>query len=61
MNIKSVHDYFPEMDIIDSDIKGKVNKAFDQVRDIKASEADIIASLGAERPTERDLFILLSD
>lgn len=61
MNIKSVHDYFPGMDIIDSDIKEKVKEAYDQVKDMKVSKADIIASLGAERPSNRDLFILLSD
>lgn len=61
MNIKSVHDYFPGMDIIDSDIKEKVNEAYDQVKDMKVSKADVLASLGAERPTGRDLFILLSD
>ena len=61
MNIKSVHDYFPGMDIIDSDIKEKVKEAYEQVKDIRVSKADIIASLGAERPKERDLFILLSD
>ena len=61
MNIKSVHDYFPGMDIIDSYIKEKVNEAYDQVKDMKVSKADIIASLGAERSTGRDLFILLSD
>ena len=49
------------MDIIDSDIKEKVNQAYDQVKDIKVSKADILARLGAERPSTRDLFILLSD
>ena len=61
MNIKSVHDYFPGMDIIDSDIKEKVIFAYEQVKDIKVSKADVLASLEAERPTERDFFILLSD
>ncbi len=60
MNIKSVHDYFPGMDIIDSDIKEKVKKAYDQVKDIRVAKADVLASLGAERLDYRDLFILLS-
>lgn len=60
MNIKSVHDYFPGMDIIDSDIKEKVKEAYDQVKDIRVAKADVLASLGAERLAYRDLFILLS-
>lgn len=61
MNIKSVHDYFPGMDIIDSDIKEKVNKAYEEYKDMKVTRADVLASLKAESPSERDLYILLSD
>lgn len=61
MNIKSVHNYFPGMDIIDSDIKEKVNKAYEEYKDMKVTRADVLASLKAESPSERDLYILLSD
>lgn len=61
MNIKSVHDYFPGMDIIDSDIKDKLKKAYEEVKNTRPSKAEIRAILRAERLDYRDLFILLSD
>ena len=61
MNIKSVNDYFPEMDIIDSDIKDKVKNSFEEVKEIEVSRADVISSLEASDLNERDLYNLLSD
>ena len=61
MNIKSVNDYFPEMDIIQSDIKDKVLRAYEEVKDIEVSEVDILKSLNAKELTDRDFYNLLSD
>lgn len=61
MNIESVHDYFPGMDIIDSDIKEKVKKAYEDLKGLKVTKADVISSLKATNPTARDLYNLLSD
>lgn len=61
MNIKSVNDYFPEMDIIDSDIKEKIEEAYERVRDTEVSEADVLASLNKTNLTERDFYNLISD
>ena len=61
MNIKSVNDYFPEMDIIKSDIKDKVLRAYEEVKDIEVSEVDVLKSLNARELTDRDFYNLLSD
>ena len=61
MNIKNVNDYFPGMDIIDSDIKEMVKASYEEVKDLKVSKADIRASLESKDPTARDLYNLLSD
>ena len=61
MNIKSVNDYFPEMDIIDSDIKEKIEEAYNRVKDIDVSEADVLASLNKKNLSERDFYNLISD
>lgn len=61
MNIKNVNDYFPGMDIIDSEIKEKVKASYEEVKDLKVSKADIRASLESKDLTERDLYNLLSD
>ena len=57
MNIESVHDYFPGMDIIDSDIKEKVKKAYEDLKGLKVTKADVISSLKATNPTARDYII----
>ncbi len=61
MNIKSVHDYFPGMNIIDSDIKEKVKRSYENVKDTSVSRADVLSSLKATNPDEKDLYNLLSD
>ena len=61
MNIKSVNDYFPEMDIIDSDIKERIEKAYDVVKGIEVSEGDVLASLNKKNLSERDFYNLISD
>lgn len=61
MNIKSVHDYFPGMDIIDSDIKEKVKRSYENLKDTRVSKADVLSSLKATSPDEKDLYNLLSD
>lgn len=61
MNIKSVNDYFPEMDIIQSDIKDKVLRAYEEVKDVEVSESELRASLNARDLTDRDFYNLLSD
>ncbi|WP_297788444.1 2-iminoacetate synthase ThiH [uncultured Anaerococcus sp.] len=61
MNITSVNDYFPGMDIIDSDIKDRVREAFDRVKARRVSEDDFKLSLRNPEPTEEDLYNLLSD
>lgn len=61
MNIKSVLDYFPEMDIIDSDIKEKVKLSYEEVKNTKVTKADVLASLESSSLSPRDLYNLLSD
>ena len=61
MNIKSVNDYFPEMDIIDSDIKERIEEAYERVKDIEVSEGDVLASLNKKNLSERDFYNLISD
>lgn len=61
MNIESVLDYFPGMDIIDSDIKERVKKSYEEVKNIKVTKADVVASLESSSLTPRDLYNLLSD
>lgn len=61
MNIESVLDYFPGMDIIDSDIKERVKKSYEEVKNIKVTKADVVASLESSSLTPRDFYNLLSD
>lgn len=61
MNIESVLDYFPGMDIIDSDIKERVKKSYEEVKNIKVTKADVVASLESSSITPRDFYNLLSD
>ena len=61
MNIKSVLDYFPEMDIIDSYIKERVKLYYEEVKNTKVTKADVLASLEASSLSPRDLYNLLSD
>lgn len=60
-NIERVEDYFPGMDIIDSDIKDKIERAYDRVKDREVTEADVLASLAKDYLDEEDLYNLLSD
>ena len=61
MNIKKVTDYFPGMDIIDSQIKTEVLDHYEKIKNKNVSDADIIASLEKERLSEEDFYNLLSD
>ncbi|WP_297281927.1 2-iminoacetate synthase ThiH [uncultured Anaerococcus sp.] len=61
MNIKSVEDYFPGMDIIDSDIKEKINAIYEDVKNKDVSEADIISSLNKETLSYQDFYNILND
>ena len=61
MNIESVLEYFPGMDIIDSDIKERVKKSYEEVKNIKVTKADVVASLESSSITPRDFYNLLSD
>lgn len=61
MNIKNVTDYFPEMDIIDSQIKTEVLDSYEKIKNKKVSKADIRASLNKESLSYEDFYNLLSD
>ena len=61
MNIKSVEDYFPGMEIIDSDIKEKIDSLYDQVKNTDVSEADIRSSLDRESLSYQDFYNILND
>lgn len=61
MNIKSVEDYFPGMDIIDSDIKEKIDSLYNQVKSTEVSKADIISSLDKESLSYQDFYNILND
>ena len=61
MNIKSVEDYFPAMEIIDSDIKEKIDSLYDQVKNTDVSEADIRSSLDREILSYQDFYNILND
>ena len=49
------------MDIIDSDIKERIEEAYERVRDTEVSEADVLASLNKTNLTERDFYNLISE
>ena len=49
MNIKSVEEYFPGMDIIDSNIKEKVDAIYEEVKNSKVTNADIESSLEKDK------------
>lgn len=61
MNIKSVSDYFPGMDIIESDIKEKVDQIYDQMKARTVRDADITASLAKDNLSYEDFYNLLND
>ncbi|MDU4715340.1 MAG: radical SAM protein, partial [Anaerococcus sp.] len=61
MNIKKVTDYFPEMDIIDSNIKTEVLDHYEKIKNKNVSDADILSSLEKDRLDEEDFYNLLSD
>ncbi len=61
MNIKSVEDYFPGMEIIDSDIKEKIDSLYDQVKNTHVSKADIRSSLDRESLSYQDFYNILND
>ena len=61
MNIKSVEEYFPGMDIIDSDIKEKIDSIYEDIKSRKVSEDDIRASLDKEKLSYQDFYNLLND
>lgn len=61
MNIKKVTDYFPEMDIIDSNIKTEVLEDYEKIKNKNVSDSDILRSLEKERLDEEDFYNLLSD
>ena len=61
MNIKKVTDYFPEMDIIDSQIKTEVLEDYEKIKNKNVSDSDILRSLEKDRLDEEDFYNLLSD
>lgn len=61
MNIESVYDYFPSMDIINSKIKNTIADSYEKVKDEKITRADIIFSLKKENLSNEDFYNLLSD
>ncbi|WP_243342923.1 2-iminoacetate synthase ThiH [Anaerococcus sp. AGMB09787] len=61
MNIEKVTDYFPSMEVIDSDIKDIVDKSYENVRETRVSVDDIRASLAKDSLSDRDFYNLLQD
>lgn len=61
MNIKSVEEYFPGMDIIDSDIKEKVDAIYEEVKISKVTNADIQSSLEKDSLSYQDFYNILND
>ena len=59
MNIKSVEDYFPGMDIIDSDIEEKIETIYNEVKNREVDKASISASLQAESISYQDFYNIL--
>ena len=45
MNIKKVTDYFPEMDIIDSNIKTEVLEDYEKIKNKNVSDSDILSKI----------------
>ena len=61
MGIKSVEDYFPGMDIIDSDIKDKIDTIYEEVKNNEVNDSDIISSMEKESLSYQDFYNLLND
>ncbi|WP_195837849.1 2-iminoacetate synthase ThiH [Anaerococcus porci] len=61
MNIGKVTDYFPTMDIIDSNIKDKLEKSYKNIINKKVLQADVLASLEKIDLDDEDFYNLLSD
>ncbi|MCI7239016.1 MAG: 2-iminoacetate synthase ThiH [Peptoniphilaceae bacterium] len=61
MNIEKVTDYFPSMEVIDSDIKDIIDDSYEEVKDSRVSLADIRASLAKNSLSPRDFYNLLQD
>lgn len=61
MNIKNVEEYFPGMDIIDSDIKEKVDAIYEEVKNSKVTNVDIKSSLDKDNLSYQDFYNILND
>ncbi len=61
MNIEKVTDYFPSMEVIDSDIKDIIDDSYEEVKNSRVSLADIRASLAKNSLSPRDFYNLLQD
>lgn len=61
MNIEKVTDYFPGMDIIDSNIKDKLKESYDKLKNKKVSKSDVLATLDKNELDNEDFYNLLSD
>lgn len=59
--MKTIYDYYPSMDKIDTDIPKKIKSKLNELRGKKITSDMIKSSLEKERLDEEDLFILLSD
>lgn len=59
--MKTIYDYYPEMDQIKTDIPKKIRKKLEEVKKMKVTPSMVEASLEKERLDPEDFFILLSD
>lgn len=61
MNIEKVTDYFPNMDIIDSNIKENIARSYENIKNKIVKKEDILASLEKNDLDDEDFYNLLSD
>ncbi len=61
MNIESVTQYFPGMDIIESDIAKQIDEIYESVKNEDVNEEDILASLNKESLDYIDFYRLLKN
>src|SRR5699024_1114991 len=59
--MRTIYDYYPSMERIDTDIPKKIKSKLEEVKKMEITPAMVEASLEKERLDEEDLYILLSD
>ncbi|MDD7306500.1 MAG: 2-iminoacetate synthase ThiH [Peptoniphilaceae bacterium] len=59
--MKTIYDYYPNMDKIKTDIPKQIKEKLNEVKKIKPTKSMILHALSKERLKAEDLYILLSD